>query len=286
MPQLLIIGARTLIGRRLPEVMTGDWEATYTSRQPVAGQSLILDLDAPDGFQPQARFDAALICAPVWLVSAALIARLAALGVTRLIAFSSTSRLTKASSAEPAERDVVAKLARGEDVVMTACAAHGIAWTILRPTLIYDEGRDENITRIHNFIVKTGFFPVCGPASGLRQPVHARDLAKAALQALGANSARNKAYNLSGGEDLSYAGMVVRLFDVLGRRPAILPVPEWGWRLGFAIAGFGNRQALKQNMQMALRMNHDLHFDHSDATRDFGYRPGPFRPDFTGEEKI
>jgi hypothetical protein len=37
---------------------------------------------------------------------------------------------------------------------------------------------------------------------------------------------------------------------------------------------------LKRNVQMVLRMNTDLWFDHSGATIDFGYRPGPFKPEF------
>ena len=33
--------------------------------------------------------------------------------------------------------------------------------------------------------------------------------------------------------------------------------------------------------EMAQRMNMDLCFDHSEATRDFGYAPRKFEPDIT-----
>jgi nucleoside-diphosphate-sugar epimerase len=175
----------------------------------------------------------------------------------------------------------VARLAAGEQTVSTFCQARGIAWTILRPTLIYEEGADENVSRIADTIRKLGFFPVCGLASGLRQPVHARDLARAAMQALTARPAYNTAYNLSGGEDLSYADMVRRIFEAMGRAPVIVALPEILWRLGFLGLNLVRPRRLKRNVHMALRMNIDLWFDHSAATRDFGYAPSRFRPNFS-----
>jgi nucleoside-diphosphate-sugar epimerase len=281
---LLVIGARSLIGRRMPEaVRAAGWpeeSVCYSSRQPVAKQGVILDTARPYDFQPDRTFVAVIVCAPIWLITDVLLERLVGLGMKRIIAFSSTSRLTKGASGEAAERDVVAKLAAGEDTLTAFCEARGVAYTILRPTLIYEEGLDQNVTRIADLIRKLGFFPVCGMASGLRQPVHARDLAAAAMQALTARASFNKAYNLSGGEDLTYATMVRRIFEALGRAPVIIALPEFLWRIGFFVLNLVRPKKLKRNIQMALRMNTDLWFDHSAATRDFGYRPGPFQPEF------
>ncbi|MFT4075931.1 MAG: epimerase [Asticcacaulis sp.] len=281
---LLVIGARSLVGRRMPEAVRAvGWpeaSVAYSSRQPLAGSGLILDTERPYEFQPNHTFPAVIVCAPVWLITDTLLERLLGLGMKRIIAFSSTSRLTKAASAEAEEREVVARLAQGEQTLVDFCAVHGVAYTLLRPTLIYDEGRDENITRIAGLIRKLGFFPVCGLASGLRQPVHARDLAKAAMQALTAKPAYNKAYNLSGGEDLTYVAMVRRIFEALDRMPVIVALPEILWRIGFFAANLIRPKKLKRNISMVLRMNSDLWFDHSAATRDFSYQPGPFKPEF------
>ncbi len=283
---LLVIGARSLIGRRMAEALSeAGWpqdRVAFTSRRPLSGrQGLLLDTAEPFAFMPGKSFAQVVICVPIWLISDVLMARLQVLGMTRMVVFSSTSRLTKAESDESAEREVVAKLAEGERGVSAFCDAHGIAWTILRPTLIYDEGRDENITRIAETIQKLGFFPVCGKASGLRQPVHARDLADAALQALTAKAAHNKSYNVSGGEDLTYRLMVERIFTAIGRKPVIISLPEWLWRVIFALLNtMSAKHALKRNVQMVLRMNKDLWFAHASATRDFGYDPQAFRPDF------
>ena len=277
---LLVIGARSLIGRRMREVVA-DWpgQVRFTSRRPLSGQSLIFDLDHPEIFDPGMDFSQVVMCSPIWLASEAVLARLVQLGMTRLIAFSSTSRLTKGESSEPAEREVVAQLAKGEATITDVCAAHGVAYTILRPTLIYDEGQDENVSQIASLIRKLGFFPVCGPASGLRQPVHALELARAAVQALPAEAAFNQAYNLSGGEALTYRAMVERIFRGLGRKPLIVSLPLDVWRFALGLLDWVRpNKALKRNVNMVARMNVDLWFDHAAATNDFGYQPGPFAP--------
>jgi nucleoside-diphosphate-sugar epimerase len=224
-------------------------------------------------------FSHVVICSPIWLVSDAVLNRLVQLGMKRLIAFSSTSRLTKGASPEPAEREVVARLARGEATIAEFCPKHGVAYTILRPTLIYDEGQDENVSQIASLIRKLGFFPVCGPATGLRQPVHARDLAHAAVQALPAKAAFDRDYNLSGGEALTYRAMVERIFRGLGKKPLIVSLPLEVWKFALTVLDWLRpNKTLKRNVNMVARMNVDLWFDHAAATHDFGYRPGPFIP--------
>ena len=277
---LLVIGARSLIGRRMREAVA-DWpgEVRFTSRRPLSGQSLIFDLDHPETFNPGMDFASVVMCSPIWLANETVLERLVQLGMTRLIAFSSTSRLTKGASSEPAEREVVSQLARGETAIVDFCSGHGVAYTILRPTLIYDEGQDENVSQIASLIRKLGFFPVCGQASGLRQPVHARELARAAIQALPAEAAFDRAYNLSGGEALTYRAMVERIFIGLGRKPFIVSLPLQVWRFVLAALDWIRpNKTLKRNINMVARMNVDLWFDHAAATHDFGYAPGPFAP--------
>ncbi len=283
---LLVIGARSLVGRRLREAVAGPngftGEVRFTSRQQLANQSLVLDFDAPESFQPGMDFATVIVCTPVWLVGENLLSRLYALGMRRLVAFSSTSIFTKETSDSDDERHVVRQLLDGEKSTIEFCESHGVSWTILRPTLIFDEGQDENVSRIASMIRKLGFLPVCPPANGLRQPVHARDLALAALQAARNAAAYNKSYNLSGGESLAYRTMVERIFAAMGRKAAVVSVPEGIWRLAFAVLDIIQpRKGLKRNINMVLRMNRDLWFDHAPATRDFGYAPGPFRPDFS-----
>ena len=146
----------------------------------------------------------------------------------------------------------------------------------LPPTLIYGAG-DRNVADIARFIRKFGFFPLLGAAGGFRQPIGARDLAVACLQSLDALASRNKAYNLSGGETLSYIDMVRRIFETLGRRPVFIHIPLMVFRVAVHLARLHPRFA-HLTPDMAVRMQTDLVFDHGDAARDFGYRPSKFAP--------
>jgi uncharacterized protein YbjT (DUF2867 family) len=279
---VLVVGASSLVGRRLCELLRSPglitrYDAQFTSRWRTTCKTLCLDLSRPQSFNPSQTFDAAFICSPIWLLSEAAILRFKALGVRRMVVFSSTSRYTKTHSPLAEERKVVDGLIEGEARVAAVCAREGIGFTILRPTLIYDEGRDQNISKILKVIDKVGVFAVCGKARGLRQPVHARDLALAAVQALESPSAANKAYNLSGGETLSYRDMVRRIFAARDMRPKIIAMPGFVWRTAFGVINLLRpKHKLKLNVEMALRMNTDLAFEHDDATRDFGYAPKPF----------
>ena len=277
-----MVGASSLIGRRLPEAlgapdMAGRFAVCYTSRKPLSCATRLFDLNRPHQFQVDEHFDIAIICCPIWLLSREALAHFKRLGIRRLIAFSSVSRFTKSESSQMSERKVVEKLQQAEFLIETTCAEFGIAQTILRSTLIYDPGRDQNISRIARAIDRLGFFVVCGAAKGKRQPVHAADLARAALQAIDSKVSFNRAYNLSGAEVLTYRDMVKRIFVARGLSPRIFCLPIIFWRLGFwTVRQIFPKRTKDLNIEMALRMNADLDFDHSEASRDFGFTPHGF----------
>ncbi len=277
--RVLVLGATSLIGRfALPRLVAAGVSVGAVSRQPGGdGAGLVwvqADIQAPDLVLPPA--EAALSLSPIWLLPTALPA-LKRAGVTRLVAFSSTSRFTKAQSPEPEEREVARRLAEGEAALAAFCEAEGIGWTVLRPTLIYAEGHDANVSRMARLIARFGVFPLAGEGGGLRQPVHADDLATAAIEALRRPESLNRSYDLPGGETLTYRAMVVRIFHGLGRRPRILTVPPRLWRLGLELAGSFLPGV---NPAMGARMDTDLAFDSAPALRDLGWRPRPFRPNF------
>ncbi len=282
MRRILVLGATSLIGRRLlgeppPEGLT---LVAVSRRPPVRPDGgpvtwVAADLADPDLRLPQA--DAVLSLSPVWLLPAALPAVLDT-GARRLVAVSSTSRITKARSPIAEERAVAARLAEGEDAVIATCTAAAVAWTLLRPTLIYAEGEDRNVSRLAGLVARLGVLPLSGPGDGLRQPVHAADLARAALQAIEAEAAFNRTYALPGGETLTYRAMAIRIFEALGRPARLLSVPPPLWRAGLALAA-----PLLPGVTAAMgaRMSEDLTFDATAAIRDFGYAPRPFRPVFS-----
>jgi nucleoside-diphosphate-sugar epimerase len=195
----------------------------------------------------------------------------------RIVVFSSTSVLTKLDSEIVAERQMWQDLAETEQKIVAACEQRNIEWTILRPTLVYAEGRDQNITPLSRLIERFGVMPAVGGATGLRQPVHAEDLAIGAIAAASSASAANKFYSLPGGETLTYREMIGRIFDALRLPRRTIPVPAFLWR---AVFEFVKRFFPGVNVAMGTRMMKDMTFDCTPAKQDFGWNPRMFYPTF------
>ena len=195
----------------------------------------------------------------------------------RIVAFSSTSVMTKQDTEVAAEREILRNLAEAEQRIIAACEQHGIGWTILRPTLIYREGHDLNITPLSRLIRRFRFMPLVGGGTGLRQPVHAEDLAIGAIAAAASPAAVNKVYCLPGAETLPYREMIGRIFDGLGLPRRMISIPPALWRMAFAMA---HPLFPDANVAMGLRMTKDMTFDATPAIADFGWNPRAFHPVF------
>jgi N-acetylglucosaminyl-diphospho-decaprenol L-rhamnosyltransferase len=228
------------------------------------------------------RLDTYIQTAAIWLLPQQ-IPSLAAAGVRRLICFSSTSVQGKAGSTHPEERELVRKFQQAEAEVARLCEAHGIRWTIFRPTLIYGVGLDKNICAIARFMRRLRMFPLSSPATGLRQPVHADDLAAAVLLALEHPQACSRIFELSGGESLPYDAMVKRVAESLPFRVRIVKTRLLPLVMD-ALSRLTGRVEL--NGEIARRMNQDLVFPHDAAREAFGYHPRRFLdpnwPELTG----
>lgn len=276
---VLVLGATSLIGGFVLERLRGTATVAVSRTAHPKGDAawVTADIAGSDLARQLPACPTVLGLCPIWLLPRAL-PQLKTAGMRRLVAFSSTSVVTKAASSHPHERDTARRLAQGEQAIRSFCEANGIAWTILRPTLIYVEGRDQNVSRLASVIRKLGFLPLAGRGEGLRQPVHADDLATAALAAAAAPAAAGRAYDVPGGETLTYRKMVERIFEGLDRRPRIIAVPETLWALGLTLASPFIPGA---TANMGARMSEDLTFDPEPARRDFGWNPRAFHPKFS-----
>lgn len=280
-PLVGVIGAASLVGEcLLPRLRRDGWRVLALSRQKhkqtergIEWRRIPPPFPAP---LPQgANGVEQWVCvAPIWVLPEHF-TMLEACGAGRVVALSSTSRFTKDDSSDPAERAIALRLADAEACVQAWAASRGVEWIILRPTLIYGLGRDKNIAEIARFVLRFGFFPLFGKAKGLRQPLHAQDVARACVAALGSPDAANRAYNLSGFDAIAYRDMVARIFSALGRPVRLVPVPIFAFRFAVAIIRLLPRYR-HWSSAMAERMNRDLVFDHSEATHDFGFEPRPF----------
>ena len=280
-----VLGATSLVGACLLLLLsqTG-WQVTAFSRRAVGrlGDGVewrplpTSGLPSPLAPLPGGEGNLPLwVCvAPIWVLPD-YFGLLEAQGARRVVVLSSTSRFTKDDSTDSEEQAVARRLAEAEARVRKWAESRGVEWVILRPTLIYGLGRDKNIAEVARFIRHFGFLPLFGQANGLRQPIHAQDVAGACLAALQAPCAANRVYNISGGETLTYRNMVARVFSALGRSPRLLTVPLWAFSLAVTVLRRLPRYR-QWSAAMAERMNRDLVFDHAEAARDLGFKPRAF----------
>jgi nucleoside-diphosphate-sugar epimerase len=268
-----VLGASGLVGSFLiPLLAQAGHRVTVFSRRKIAwGQDHIQWQPLPAHVDATETISNWISLFPIWVLPE-YSGWLKKCGAKRLVALSSTSCFVKARSEDRHEREVARRLADGESFLRTWGAAEGVDWIILRPTLIYGDGNDKNISEITAMVNRLGFFPLLGQARGKRQPVHAQDVAAACAAALNATHLVNRAYNLTGGEVLTYREMIVRVFAGLGRKPVLPSFP--GWMFVLALSGLRVFPRYRHwTMAMVHRMNHDLVFDSSEAVRDFGYAP-------------
>jgi nucleoside-diphosphate-sugar epimerase len=278
---VLVVGAASQIGYHLlPLLVKAGWNVGAVSRfsaprDPRAAKWHRLDLAEAHALRESGLRPASVISLAPLRILPPLVSALAGLGTTRVIAFSSTSRFTKSGSADPNERELAATFSRSEEALAAQCERHGIRWTVFRPTLVYSPGLDRNISEIARFIERIGFFPILGEGLGKRQPVHAADLAAACLAALAEGKAFDRAYNLSGGETLTYREMVERIFRGLGHTPRIVRVSPHLFKAAVSAARVVPRFR-KLSPELVTRMNMDMCFDHVEATRNLGFSPRSF----------
>ena len=283
--QVGVLGATSLVGRCLLPLLTKNgWLVRAYSRHKVTSADPDIkwvqvplspeELHRPTGESDKIGF---WICvASIWVLPD-YFPMLEKHGARRIVAVSSTSIFTKSRSGSAEEKSTVLKLSSAETRLEQWSANTGVEWIVLRPTLIYGRGMDKNISEIVRLIRRLGIFPLLGKGDGLRQPVHADDVAMACLSALEKTDIVNRAYNISGGETLSYLEMINRLFTALGCRPRMIHVPLGFFRLAVAMLRLFPRYR-HLTSQMAERMNTDLVFDHADARHDLNFQPRPFRP--------
>lgn len=270
MQRVLVIGGSGAVGgfllRRLGAAGQPVLALSRQQQLPRDGVQWLRAGLAPDLAVP--AIDAVICAGPLdafvdWLCAAA------PPGLQQVVALSSMSAASKQASVDAAERELAARLAACEQRLAQHCEAHGVAWTVLRPTLIYGAGVDRSLSPLARQAQRYGVFPRIAAARGLRQPVHADDVAAACVAAL-AGAGAGQRFELGGGERLSYAQMLERVRAGLGRRTLPLPLPIYLLRRIARLSGRG--------AGMVQRLTQDLLADNALAEALLGYRPRLFRP--------
>ena len=281
MPTCLVLGASGAIGCHLvPRLLADGDEVIALSRAArVARDARVRwvagDVHAPQRTPALPRVDVVFSLGPLdglaaWLERSAIVA-------PRVVAFSSMSVLSKRASADAGERALVARLAAAEHALAEVAGVRGMAWTLFRPTLIYGSGLDRSLSPLARFGRRWRVFPRLPAATGLRQPVHAEDLATACLAAWATTASHGRTYALGGGERLPFADMLERVRGALGVRAIGLPLPLGAAAvLARAARGLG---LPAPGAAAFARLREDLVADDGAARVDFGWSPCAFHPE-------
>lgn len=278
-----VVGATSLIGGCLLRLIAEQNQSVCAfSRRPHARDALeqtnwYVLAGNRNGNTPPVPITHWIYVAPIWTLQEHM-PTLFAMGARRIVAISSTSRFTKAlgsSFADPSENAMAERIAKAEESLQRWARDCGTEWIILRPTLVYGFGIDKNISEIARFICRFRCFPILGQAQGLRQPIHADDVALAAMAALTKKGMTASALNIAGGETLTYTEMVSRIFIAckIGRKFIRVPRVLFLFAIAF-LRRFPRYQ--KWNASMATRMNEDLAFECEDVWLQLGLSPRKF----------
>ena len=205
----------------------------------------------------------------------------------RIVALSSASVVFKQHSRDPDEQAAAARLVEAEQALVSMANKRGMALTLVRPALIYGGQGPSALDGIRRWLERRSWAPVAG--KGLRQPVHAHDLAAMfrsmaagpGLTADGgteaASATRVRTVALGGGETLRYPEFVRRIASAAGADPTLVPIPAW---LIAAVLRLTHRLGRFRSITPAMvyRQRMDLVVDDTVAREQLGWNPRPFRP--------
>ena len=187
-------------------------------------------------------------------------------GVKRFILVHTTGIFSKYKSASKAYIEV-------ENTITPQMEELNI--TILRPTMIFGDICDYNISKFIKLLDRFPIVPVISGGRSLIQPVNARDLARAFYQVLNTEQCKGKAYNLSGEQAVSIRQLYGLISSSLGKRRLIVSFP-----MGLCVFAAQAIRAVTLGkvdlVEKVQRMGEDRSYSHAPATADFGYTPEPF----------
>ena len=223
--QIHLFGAQTPTGEALKQQLCSTYTAfslvAYSRSDPSLSP---VDLIDPGSFRPGGESGVSALWvsfAPIWLL-APFLEQLALEHPERLkdlrgvIACSSSSVITKRFATNRFDRELVSLLTTAEDQLSAICRRLGLPCCIMRPTLIY--GRvgpyvDRNLSRLIALMRRLPFLLL--PANtGLRQPIHASQLAAVVLEvarqftASGCDSLPPQHIALGGDSEVTYYEML------------------------------------------------------------------------------
>ncbi|NRG44684.1 NmrA family NAD(P)-binding protein [Bacillus sp. CRN 9] len=145
--------------------------------------------------------------------------------------------------------------------------------TILRPSMIYGDLCDKNISKFIKIIDKLRIMPIINGGNSLIQPVNSRDLGKAFFTILmSPEMTAGKNYNLSGERPIKIVDVFKLISKELNKKTIYINVPL---SLGILLAGVLKVITLGRvnYIEKVQRMGEDRSYSHEKANSHFGFNP-------------
>lgn len=186
-----------------------------------------------------------------------------AAGVTHFILVSSASVVYPRTTAYSLSKRECERLVREQGAMQ---------WTIVRPTLAYNEHGGEEFRMFLDYLRKYPVVPFIGRGRALKNPVHVDDLMRGFLAVAGNKAAYGKTYNFSGGEVISIWDLAHLMLEHVGVSKPFLPIPVWlCTAISRALEGRVAQPPITWNAIAGI--TEDANLDNAEARRDLGYAP-------------
>jgi len=193
-------------------------------------------------------------------------------GIQRAIFLSTTAIFTKLNSRSKRTRLAAEAAIQNSD----------LAYTILRPTMIYGSLRDRNMVRLIRWLHRLPIIPIFGNGIFLQQPVFVEDVAKAILTCLQQPKTIGKSYNIAGKNPLSYNEVIDTIAKILGKKINKIYLPD---KLIIYILRIIEKMKFPFPIkaEQVKRLNENKDFSYQEAFVDFGYQPLSFEEGISRE---
>lgn len=148
--------------------------------------------------------------------------------------------------------------------------------TILRPSMIYGDLCDRNMSKFIKMIDKLRIMLVINGGNSLIQPANARDLGKTFFTVLKSPvESEGDAYDLSGERPIRMIDAFKLISKELNKKTVFISVPlSLGVLMARVIKTLTSGRI--DYIERVQRMGEDRNYSHDNATSDFGYNPMTF----------
>lgn len=145
-------------------------------------------------------------------------------------------------------------------------------WTIVRPTLAYNEHGGEEFMMYNDYLKRFPVVPFIGGGRALKNPVHVDDLMKGFLAVANNPKTFGSTYAFSGSEEISIWDLGKEMLRHQGISKPFVPIPVWICKIvAWVMARTMQKPPLTWNAIAGLTQ--DANPDWSQAKADFGYDP-------------